>query len=350
MCWLGFLTPSQSMPDVHIKASYSRNSDGFGIMIFKEVDGVKQPPIIKRGMMSLDEVRECFKEAEGHFTVFHFRKATLGAKTIDNVHPFPILTAEEDKTGRGGLWMLFNGTLNPLRNKLPNDMSDTAYFAAEMMRPLMMVKADRLSDPAFIKLLDDATGSVKTLFVWGNGEIVQINKTLWHTMKEGPVVSNTYSKASDAEVAAAERAARGETDPVETSIASIDTHFNGSNNATPGHPVVDEILRDSPAAASDIKVNDLVFRINDTVINSADQIRMICTANIDSEIEVTLFRDNQFVSTKITPKMSIAFSTVSKSKVQTTLGVVSSQKRVLPAASTIKSAAESAAVFEGAPI
>lgn len=348
MCLLGIIQPDQRFPDIHIRASFNRNPDGFGIMYWnKNEDGTLSSPTIRRGMMNLEEIRNCFQEAEGKFTVFHFRKATLGAKTIENVHPYRVLTSEEDKTNSGGLWMLFNGTLNQLRNKLPGEMSDAAYFASDMMRPLFKAKPNLLKDESFIKLLDDATGTVKTLFIRGNGDYVQINKNLWHTIPEGPVVSNTYSLASKDEIEKEARAARGETEEENNSNELIEfpAQSSAKEDLLPGHPVVEEVIADSPADLAGIKTNDIIYRFNNMVVRNIPQLKNIGLGNLNREIPIDVYRDNQHLSLRITPKMIVAFSKVNKSRVHTAIGIVSGVKQIIPNGA-IKSAKESAEVFQ----
>jgi regulator of sigma E protease len=71
-------------------------------------------------------------------------------------------------------------------------------------------------------------------------------------------------------------------------------------------PVLDtEILKtaaNSPAEQAGLQAGDIVYRVNDTVITYDRPLNAVVRDNLDEEVTMVVFRDNQWVELKLTPR------------------------------------------------
>lgn len=143
---------SFSIPDC--RASLTRNSDGIGIMYYEEGR-------IKVHKM-LGNLRECLEMYAEHMTrdsfILHHRFATVGDKSLENVHPFKILSIDDGDPY--DLFMCHNGSISMSKFDTDHDkrLSDTHLFCVEYLRPLMKKYPDIIDDAIFQTMLHDFIG------------------------------------------------------------------------------------------------------------------------------------------------------------------------------------------------
>ena len=113
------------IPDNALRAGWIGNSDGGGYAFVK--DGKVE---IRNAIMKLKDFLERYRqdEAENPESAFlvHFRICSMGAKSADNTHPFPI---------EGGA-LIHNGTLTGTAAKYGMGPSDTKLFADRYAKDL----------------------------------------------------------------------------------------------------------------------------------------------------------------------------------------------------------------------
>ena len=186
MCVI-ILKPAGSVicPNI-LKTAYENNADGFGLMYAQ--NGRVQ---FTKGMMDFNEIMRTWSQFKRRTVAAHFRFATVGNKVNDNVHPFRILSLDEDGID---LYMMHNGTFRDFSAK--DGMSDTVQFAEMMTKAMRQKGFGILKDPEKRKKMGEVVGKHnKILFMNGLGETFLINEgeglytgNIWY--------SNTYSLQS----------------------------------------------------------------------------------------------------------------------------------------------------------
>lgn len=154
------------------KTSFGRNNDGTGIMYIEE------------GRIKTERVMGAYdKHLEMYYPhmnrpqfILHQRFATHGTNSIDNVHPFKVLSIDEGDPY--DLYMAHNGVISPnkLAGKTTTD-SDTSLFVQEFMTPLLKLNPELLSTIPFQIMLHDFIGSFNKLaFLRNDGELWIFNE------------------------------------------------------------------------------------------------------------------------------------------------------------------------------
>src|SRR5689334_16509593 len=134
MCVMGLVKPGQEFTAEHIESIYHKgNNDGFG-MGYVEGERNEQGKLVKPGRVKViksmgvsAELKELYqKQVElGLPFVFHLRNATAGDKTVENCHPYQVLSIDDGDPI--DLVVFHNGTM---RNMWINKrMSDSWNFA-----------------------------------------------------------------------------------------------------------------------------------------------------------------------------------------------------------------------------
>lgn len=168
------------IPKEQIELACDINKHGFGVSWIekrriKTFRNISQPT-------DPQEVNDQLDKLKKHRVYLHIRHATVGPVTMENNHPFNILTQEKD--GRD-LCFMHNGTLWDFDPKTVDvSMSDSAYFAQSVVRPMAirwaawMPKKSFLDDTLFIKLLCKyITGDGKLVMYDNLGGTMVINRT-----------------------------------------------------------------------------------------------------------------------------------------------------------------------------
>jgi len=169
-----------------IRATYTRNSDGFGYMYW---DPEKKRIFAFKGMMSIQEILQCFKDTEKFDTVYHFRLRTHGAKDFERCHPFAVLKKSPPFNDPEDVYFVHNGVF-----QIPTEgqESDTMAFNRIHLQPLLKDGSDIIRNPVVQRLLKAFIGHNKLAFMHGEGEVTIINKELGDQY-EGCWVSNKGS-------------------------------------------------------------------------------------------------------------------------------------------------------------
>lgn len=118
MCVIIVKPKDAVVPDNIMEYSAFLNPDGIGVYSYAD-----KPKIFKA--MDYESAQNTVRQfnRKDVFSIFHFRLATAGTKTIDNVHPFPI---------DGGWYLFQNGTVDALKND--KKVCDTMLLAAKIRK------------------------------------------------------------------------------------------------------------------------------------------------------------------------------------------------------------------------
>lgn len=162
----------------------SLNPDGFGIT------GYSNKLLTKKGFGS-DDFFSALEEIENNNMDYfiHFRKATVGKISLDNIHPFDIL-------GNNSFYLMHNGTIPGYDKDKTLEKSDTKVLSEEIAETLNLIMKNNIDN--YINSLDFITKINQTL---GDGRAVLIsnkkpiffNQHLWIKTDNGLV----YSKKVD---------------------------------------------------------------------------------------------------------------------------------------------------------
>jgi len=179
MCIIIAKPKGKKVPSKYLKNSRSNNKDGVGLM-YAESGKV----IIKKW---LDSDYETFLETLEGLTnknvVIHYRAASVGAVSLDNIHPFWVF---EER-----LAMCHNGTIFNAKALAKKDESDTVAFA----RLLRDFPDDFLQRDGLLLMMKSYIGTSSRLaFLDANGSIAIVNKQLGDEV-DGVWYSNTYYKS-----------------------------------------------------------------------------------------------------------------------------------------------------------
>lgn len=175
-----------SFPLDLLEAAVANNPHGFGVMWADS----GQVVATKELSITVSSLQNIFKNLGDSRAVFHLRYATVGGKSLDNVHPFPVLTRKEHGVS---LWMAHNGTISVPTKE---GESDTKAFIRDVLRPLLGRCPDFISEPAFQALVSSFVADSKLVFLDEHGAVVRTNEELGD-VEAGCWVSNTYSFRRD---------------------------------------------------------------------------------------------------------------------------------------------------------
>lgn len=71
----------------------------------------------------------------------------------------------------------------------------------------------------------------------------------------------------------------------------------------PLQPVVEEVLKNSPAQDAGVKKGDIILYVNNTFIRQGEEVNKIVKANKDKHIPITLLRDKDTIRTTVKPSL-----------------------------------------------
>jgi len=148
---------------------FQRNSDGFGLF-YADEGRIHVEKIVKPNEDSIVETFEKFKDRP---LVMHLRLMTHGIQDMENTHPYRILNKRRHGVD---LWMAHNGVLDVDEEHVKR--SDTWHFVEYFLRPTLANNPALLQNTSFQKILKNAAGSNKLLFLNGKGEVTIINEGL----------------------------------------------------------------------------------------------------------------------------------------------------------------------------
>lgn len=175
MCVIIVREAGKVIPAEMIKSACEVNPHGFGISVadrgivetFKHFDPKGNDP---------DLVMKMLEEAKDQKLMLHLRFATIGGKSKDASHPFPILEKGVDTID---VDFCHNGTLSEFNSK--DNMPDSYYFATKVVTPMMQL-IDKQPEPWYTNELLNrilskyAGGSSVFSLIDGDGNTLIINK------------------------------------------------------------------------------------------------------------------------------------------------------------------------------
>lgn len=176
MCLLIHCPLGKTVPEAHIRESWSRNRDGGGFAYHEPKNGLH----LTKGFMDVEEFVTALKEHAGKQMVVHLRFATHGAHDELNTHPFEA----------GGGWVMgHNGVLSDAR--IRGKESDTAAFVRDCIYPVLSDHPKEiLHNGKWRKTLEIATKGSKLVFLHSSGKHVIIHENEGH-YNEGVWYSNS---------------------------------------------------------------------------------------------------------------------------------------------------------------
>ena len=171
------------------RASFSRNSDGTGIM-YVEDGRIKVEKAVGIYKNHLDMY---YKHMHRKQFVLHHRMATHGEKTEMNVHPFKVTSIDDGDPF--DLYFVHNGVFPGHRFDDNSDkrLSDTHMFALQYLQPLVKQYPDIINSTQFQIMLHDFIGQGNKLaFLRNDGLCLIFNKQAGD-FHNGCWLSNKYS-------------------------------------------------------------------------------------------------------------------------------------------------------------
>lgn len=251
MCVIFDIPKNKEVPfDKYLKPACLRNKDGWGIVVvdrgkllverFYEKDGYDPEQVMKK----LEEYKSLDR-------MLHVRFTTKGEKSINNVHPFEVLS---EKTFGYGIQMMHNGTFHSFGG---TTRSDSREFAEDLLTPLTetFYKGGKTTglfeDPTYEKILKEfvPNSSIVTL-IGSDGKKLIIDKgnsgktyedsfwasNNWYFEKERstyqssvpfrPATSGYYGQASSHSQSESASTSKG-------SNVSVSTTSNDNSSTTP---------------------------------------------------------------------------------------------------------------------
>jgi len=188
MCVIIHKPAGKEIAEKDILTAARKNSDGFGFMYYDP----NQKKIITGKALFKDpkELLEIFKQQIPYEACYHLRIKTHGSVSIDNCHPFKVLS--QDKNGRD-MYFMHNGIIAKVKEE--KDESDTRAFNRLILRPLLKKRHSLIKTDSFKTLVESFIGGSKLVFMYGDGEVIKFNEQLGGT-HDGMWVSNTHSFVS----------------------------------------------------------------------------------------------------------------------------------------------------------
>jgi predicted glutamine amidotransferase len=168
-----------------VRDLYEKNSDGLGVMYAE--DG--ELHVHKYLPKSAEEAKEILDKFKDKALTSHFRMKTHGALTLENVHPYMVLTKEE---GNGvAIAVGHNGILSDYTQDTQVN-SDTFNYVQQILKPILTKNPDLLLEPAFQQMIGEHIGNNRLVFVTSEGNTVIINEDQGETFQSS-WISNTYA-------------------------------------------------------------------------------------------------------------------------------------------------------------
>lgn len=174
MCLIAIHTAAQRLSDSDVKAAYAHNRDGIGIMYAHR----NKVWIAKSKPESADQCLSHYTHwldaaPKGVEIVAHWRYATHGTKSLDNVHPFSVPGSNAA--------LAHNGVISGYGNAVKSDTLDFVETRLAGAR-----KGD-------LALTATETVGSRLALLWSDGEIERTGT--WIPHDSGALLSNSYSLA-----------------------------------------------------------------------------------------------------------------------------------------------------------
>lgn len=158
----------------------SLNPDGFGIT------GYSNKVLTKKGFgkdVFFNYLEEIERDGMDYF--IHFRKATVGKVSLDNIHPFDIF-------GDNSFYLMHNGTIPGYDKDKTLEKSDTKILSEEIKNTLSVFEKNKIVNhihsKEFIEENNKKLGDGRAVLI-SNTKPVFFNKHLWIKKDNGLVYS-----------------------------------------------------------------------------------------------------------------------------------------------------------------
>lgn len=189
MCVIIDMPPGKDLRRDVFDEAFRDNPDGWGIIVPASADGGYA---VHRGM-TFPEFEKVYEDLRGSEMSIHFRKKTHGAISIENCHPFQLLSLE--KNGADA-FLMHNGVIRDTQSIAgKNSASDTVEFVEGELIPILNTAGDKaadlLSNDVFLRWMEQrVTGSRLLISVAFGGIALRYHLGQWHE-KDGMLFSNT---------------------------------------------------------------------------------------------------------------------------------------------------------------
>lgn len=204
MC-IAILNTIEPIKNEYIKNSWDNNEQGGGLLWTQ--DGALHSFKTYQYKTFLKKYKEIRKQTSGKI-VLHFRIATSGFKSMDNLHPFLV---------NENLGFVHNGVLSGLGNK---DFSDTYQFN-EMLKSLPI---DFLNNPTILAFIEKYITSSKLIFLDSLDNATIVNEKLGHWIGSDWYSNDSYIGYNDFVYAGNEKVYK--TAPFDWDDYSFNNSFN----------------------------------------------------------------------------------------------------------------------------
>lgn len=132
MCAIIYLPAGTSLSTAHLTNCVYNNAHGFGIVtnvdgkldVYKHFDEKGNDP---------EHVEEELKKRNNLDRYLHLRYATVGAKNLDNTHPFTVYEGNDNHS----IVFMHNGGFYDFKTNENKDISDTRSFSEKLLHPLL---------------------------------------------------------------------------------------------------------------------------------------------------------------------------------------------------------------------
>lgn len=181
MCVIIAKPSGETVPIDVLDRCARNNADGWGVMY---ADNGKV--IVHRGLVR-QTFFDLYKEIEDLELGIHFRQRTHGDYSLDNCHPYEVLTL--DRHGID-MFLMHNGVIK--MNEVNKRMSDTWHFVEHSFRPIVAKCPDLIYTEEFLRMLEVCLGWSRLLILDSSGKFSFVNKKEWHE-KDNVLFSNAYS-------------------------------------------------------------------------------------------------------------------------------------------------------------
>jgi predicted glutamine amidotransferase len=160
-----------------LENALTTNSDGFGLMYFKNDDVVSKKTLSKDFKDITNLIQSVFNDIDEDSKLgLHFRFATQGAKDKINCHPLTVLSKEEH--GRS-IKLMHNSPMLPTAI-IDKDRSDTHQFVKYYLRPVLKSNPDLIYNQKWLEQLNSDVDSSRLVFADGKSKtFIYVNKKLW---------------------------------------------------------------------------------------------------------------------------------------------------------------------------
>lgn len=191
MCLIATSDAKRKIPLELLSNAYDNNKDGVGIVFYNKI--TERLQIIKSAG-NFEDFKKIWEICPDDVNIaVHFRFKTHGDLSVDNIHPYEILS--KDKGHSVDMVMMHNGTIGSIHTS-GDKRSDTAMYIDLILRPILAENPTLIYNEGFLKLVTRDIGSHnKFLFFDSSDKVTLFNEASGHTDKDVPDVwfSNSYS-------------------------------------------------------------------------------------------------------------------------------------------------------------